>query len=94
MIHVKPRLWKRVLFCTLCETKVEQEFQHLTKQGVIELVQFANWAALIVPVMKSDGSVHICGDFKITVNQASKLESICYLSLRICLLNCKKDSLS
>ena len=37
-------------------------------------VQFADWTALIVAVLKADGkSVHICGDFKVTINQASKL---------------------
>ena len=45
----------------------------LTK--ILEPVQFADWAAPIVPVVKSDGkSFRICGDFKLTVNQASKLD--------------------
>ena len=55
-------------------TKVEEELERLTKEGIIELVQYAEWAAPIVPVLKSDKtSVRICGDFKLTVNQASKL---------------------
>ena len=38
-------------------------------------MEFAEWAAPIVPVVKSDKfSVHICGDFKLTVNKASKLD--------------------
>ena len=40
--------------------KVEQE---LAKGGLIEPVQFADWAAPIMPVMKKDGmSLRICGD--------------------------------
>ena len=47
----------------------------IVSQGIIEPVKFADWAALIVPVMKSDKeSVRICGDYKLTVNAASKLE--------------------
>ena len=54
---------------------MEQELDHLTKEGIIEPIQFADWAASIVPVMKKDGtSLRICGDFKVTVNQVSKLD--------------------
>ena len=52
---------------------VELEMERLEKEGIVAPVQFADWAAPIVPVIKSDGkSVRICGDFKLTVNQASK----------------------
>ena len=44
------------------------------KQGVIEPVQFADWAAPIVPVIKGDGSVRICGDYKVTINKAAKVD--------------------
>ncbi len=55
--------------------KVENELDHLEKEGVIEKVQAADWAAPIVPVMKQDGSVQICGDYKLTANRAAKTES-------------------
>ena len=32
------------------------------------------WASRIVPVLKSDRSVRICGDFKVTLNSVSKLD--------------------
>ena len=34
---------------------------------------FLNGATPIVPVVKSDGSVRVCGDYKLTVNKFSKL---------------------
>ena len=43
--------------------------------GVITQVQFADWAAPIVPVIKNDGSVRICGDYKVTINQATNVDS-------------------
>ena len=55
--------------------KAENEVKRLQQEGIIEPIQFAEWAAPIVPVLKSDGkAVRICGDFKLTVNQASKLD--------------------
>ena len=33
---------------------------------MIESVRFSDWAAPIVPVVKSDGHVRICGDYRLT----------------------------
>ena len=55
--------------------KIEKELDRLMKQGVIEPIAFSEWAAPIVPVLKKDGTVRICGDYKLTVNQASKVDS-------------------
>ncbi|MCY3927857.1 MAG: retroviral-like aspartic protease family protein [Acidobacteria bacterium] len=55
--------------------KIEEELDRLVKQGVIEPITFSEWAAPIVPVLKKDGTVRICGDYKLSVNQASKVDS-------------------
>ena len=39
-----------------------------------EPVPFSDWAAPIVPIMKPDKFIRICGDFKQTNNKVSKLE--------------------
>ncbi|KAI4885438.1 hypothetical protein NFI96_003949 [Prochilodus magdalenae] len=59
----------RVVPCAL-RPKVEAEIERLLQQGVISPVQFRDWATPIVPVMKKNGSVRICGDFKVTINPA------------------------
>ncbi|XP_062501692.1 uncharacterized protein K02A2.6-like [Corticium candelabrum] len=54
--------------------KVEHELKRLEAEGIIEPVRFANWAAPIVPILKADGSIRICGDYRLTVNQVAETE--------------------
>ena len=56
-------------------SKVEAELDRLEQEGIIKPVQFAEWAAPIVPVVKKDGSIRICGDYKVTINKAAKVDS-------------------
>ena len=52
-----------------------QQLDTMEKEGVISPVKYAEWTAPIVAVLKSDKeSVRICGDYKRTVNQATKVE--------------------
>ncbi|XP_055017905.1 LOW QUALITY PROTEIN: uncharacterized protein K02A2.6-like [Boleophthalmus pectinirostris] len=71
---VAPKFYKPRPVAFAMRKKVELELERLTKEGIIEPVRFSEWAAPIVPVLKTDSSVHVCGDYKLTVNQVSKLE--------------------
>ena len=50
---------------------MEAELERLQALGIISPVKFSRWAAPIVQVGKKDGSIKICGDYKLTVNTAS-----------------------
>ncbi len=54
--------------------KVEEELTRLQDAGVISAVTFSAWAAPIVPVVKRDGKIRICGDYKLTVNAVSQTD--------------------
>ncbi|KAK3085126.1 hypothetical protein FSP39_024809 [Pinctada imbricata] len=54
--------------------KIEAELQKLEEQGILSRVEVSDWATPIVPVVKKDGSVRICGDFKVTVNPALQID--------------------
>ena len=71
----KPRFFKaRPVAYTLRE-KIETELDRLVKEGTIEPVEFSKWATPIVPIVKEDGTIRICGDYKQTINQAAKLNN-------------------
>ena len=53
---------------------MEAELQRLQNVGVIQPVQFLDWAAPIALVLKKDGSLQICEDFKLTINQVATLD--------------------
>ncbi|XP_060754235.1 uncharacterized protein K02A2.6-like [Neoarius graeffei] len=66
----KPKFCQARVVPYALRPKVEAEIERLFQQGVISPVQFSDWATPIVPVIKKNGSVRICGDFKVTVNPA------------------------
>ena len=73
--EAKPRFCKARPLPYAIRQMVEKELERLEKEGIIELVQYADWAAPVVPVRKSDGkSLRLCGDFRVTVNQVLKLD--------------------
>lgn len=54
--------------------KVKAEIDRLLQQEVSSQVQFSDWATPIVPVIKKNDDVRICGDFKVTINPALCIE--------------------
>ena len=72
--ETKPLFCKAQQVPHALQEKVDDELSRLELSGIIEPVQFSEWAAPIVPVLKPNGSVRICGDYKLTVNQAAKLD--------------------
>ena len=78
-IHVDPSAQPR--FCKpwtvpyVLKGKFEQELERLESTGIISPVQFADWAAPIIPVVKTDGTICVCGDYKVTINQAAKVDT-------------------
>ncbi|KAI5743861.1 hypothetical protein M8J77_022987 [Diaphorina citri] len=79
MNHIQARLTLRPnskpVFCKARKPpfallpKIEEELENLVEQGILVKVNSSEWATPIVPVMKPNGAVRICGDFKVTLNK-------------------------
>ena len=60
--NVNPNFFRARLVTYSLKDKIEKELDRLIKLGIYEPVYSSKWAAPIVPVFKTDGSIRICGD--------------------------------
>ena len=70
--EVQPKFYRPRPVPYALKERVGQELDRLERTGVIEKIPNSEWAAPIVPVVKPDGSIRICGDYKLTANKAAK----------------------
>lgn len=70
----RPKFLKAKQVPYAIKPKVEAELESLVKSGVLEPVSRCEWATPIVPVIKKDNSVQICGDFKVSINPGLEAE--------------------
>ena len=66
----RPKFYKHRRVPYALQPAVERELARMEEDGVLKRVQFSEWATPLVCVPKADGSVRVCGDYKVTVNQA------------------------
>ena len=52
--------------------KVNLEIDRLERSGIIKPVEFFDWASPNVSVVKPDGSMRLCGDYKVMINRVTK----------------------
>uniref|UniRef100_H3ARR4 Uncharacterized protein n=1 Tax=Latimeria chalumnae TaxID=7897 RepID=H3ARR4_LATCH len=72
--QVPPKFFKARVVPFALKMRVEGELKRLQEEGIISPVQFSDWAVLIVPIRKPNGDIRICGNYKLTVNQAARLD--------------------
>ena len=56
-------------FCPVCPTQKREGWDFEEADGILKRVDHSDWGAHIVVVPKSNGSIPICSDYKVTVNQ-------------------------
>ncbi|XP_045503822.1 uncharacterized protein LOC123700608 [Colias croceus] len=63
-VYLKPRPVPFAL-----KNQVEAEIDRLEKEGILEKVTYSQWGTPIVPVMKHNGKVRLCADYRATLNK-------------------------
>ncbi|XP_037943047.1 uncharacterized protein K02A2.6-like [Teleopsis dalmanni] len=68
-VSSKPKFlrYRQVPFAL--KLKVEATLKKLEDEGALRSISFSEWATPVVPIIKPDGSIRICGDYKCRVNQ-------------------------
>ncbi|XP_037939019.1 uncharacterized protein K02A2.6-like [Teleopsis dalmanni] len=69
-----PKFVKSRLIPYALLPEFRKEADRLIKAGIWKPVKFSEWASPIVLAKKPDGTVRICGDFKITINKQIDIE--------------------
>ncbi|CAB3249944.1 unnamed protein product [Arctia plantaginis] len=54
--------------------RVQRELERLEAEGTIYRVEHSEYGTPIVPVIKTNGDIRICGDYKVTINRKLKRE--------------------
>ncbi|XP_062513350.1 uncharacterized protein K02A2.6-like [Corticium candelabrum] len=52
----------------MLQEKVDSGLSRLQNKDILRPVESSQWAVPIVVVQKADGTVHLCGDYKVTSN--------------------------
>ncbi|XP_052740894.1 uncharacterized protein K02A2.6-like [Bicyclus anynana] len=53
---------------------VERALEQLVRDGILTPVDRSDWATPIVPVIKKDGTIRICADYKLTLNKLIEVD--------------------
>ena len=72
--EVQPIFWKARSVPYALKAGIEKYLDQAVKDGVLEQVDHSDWACPVVPVVKPDQSIRLCGDYKLTVNRAVKVD--------------------
>ena len=70
----RPHFFKARPVPYAAKQKVQEAIEENVRLGLWEPTDHSDWATPLVPILKSDGSVRLCGDYKIMVNKVCQLD--------------------
>ncbi|CAI6354211.1 unnamed protein product [Macrosiphum euphorbiae] len=72
--NFKPIFFKPRSLPYKIKDQVGAELDRLVKEGILTPVETCDFGTPIVPVIKANGSIRICGDYKVTINPYLKVD--------------------
>lgn len=63
-----PKYFKPRQVPITLEKKVNETIDEMVRQGQLAPVNYSEWGTPVVPVVKPDNTIRICGDYKVTLN--------------------------
>lgn len=66
---IKPIFFKPRILPFMLKDKVSKKIDRLVDKKLLIPVETSEWATPIVPVVKGDGRIQLCGDYKTTLNK-------------------------
>ena len=69
----KPKFCKARPVPYALQNAVQEEYDRLEQQDIIEKVEYSEWATPMVHVPKNDGKTRSCGDYSVTFNPCLKV---------------------
>ncbi|XP_028164039.1 uncharacterized protein K02A2.6-like [Ostrinia furnacalis] len=75
-VHLKPEARPKFLKARpvpfAIKDRVEKEIDRLVEEGVLRSESYSDWATPVVPIVKKNGEIRLCGDYRSTVNLATE----------------------
>ncbi|XP_037959298.1 uncharacterized protein LOC119688701 [Teleopsis dalmanni] len=65
----KPVFFKPRLVLLAWKSKIESNLRELIGKDILEPISSAEWGTPLVPILKPNGEIRICGDYKVTINR-------------------------
>lgn len=76
LLGAQPKFYKARPVSYFLKHRIELKLQRLEKQGIIKPVECSDWATPVIPVLKANGNIRLCGDYKITVNKYTQKDTV------------------
>ena len=68
---VQVKLAGQMLVCSVpsvIKAAIDEELDRHESAGILEKISYSKWTAPVVPVFKAEGTIRLCGNYKVTIN--------------------------